>query len=189
MDMSRDLSPTAYVVLGLVAVRPAGGHELAAFAQRSIAAFFPLTRSHVFSELARLHREGLLEATEVPQERFPTKRVYAITDEGEAVLCRWLEESAIGPDRQRNGFLVRIFFADRMSPDRIEALLGEYETAAATRRDQLAEVVDRLADRPESVYRRATAMFGARMEQAKLDWVAEVRPLLGDAAAAGTVRR
>src|SRR5579863_10097558 len=141
--MPRELSPTAYVVLGLVSIRPAGGHEFAAF--------FPLTRSHVFTELARLHQAGLLHATEVPQERFPTKRVYAITDEGEAVLRRWLEQSVIGPDRQRNGFLVRIFFADRMSPDRIEALLDQYETAAAARRDQLAGVVDRLADRPQSV--------------------------------------
>lgn len=182
--MPRELSPTAYVVLGLVSVRTAaGGHELAAFAERSIAAFFPLTRSHVFSELARLHRAGLLDATVVPQERFPTKRVYAITEEGEAVLRRWLEDAEIGPDRQRNGFLVRIFFADRMSPDRIEALLDQYERAAIVRRDQLAEVVGRLADRPQSVYRRATAMFGARMEQAKLDWVAEVRPLLLDATA------
>lgn len=187
--MPRELSPTAYVVLGLVSVGPAGGHELAGFAQRSIAAFFPLTRSHVFSELVRLHQAGLLDATEVAQERFPTKRVYSITDQGEAVLHRWLNESQIAPDRQRNAFLVRIFFADRMSPDRIEALLAQYETAAEARRNQLGDIVDHLADRPESVYRRATAMFGARVEQAKLDWVAEVRPLLLGPASAGVRRR
>lgn len=186
--MPEELSPTAYVVLGLVSIGPAAGHELSAFAQRSIAAFFPLTRSHVFSELARLHQAGLLNATEVAQARFPTKRVYAITEEGEAVLRRWLEESAIGPDRQRNGFLVRIFFADQMSPDRIESLLEQYEAAASVRREELAELVEHLADRPEALYRRATAMFGARIEQAKLDWLAEVRPLLLDSLTAGAPR-
>jgi PadR family transcriptional regulator AphA len=184
--MARELSPTAYVVLGLVSIRPGGGHEVAAFAQRSIAAFFPLTRSHVFSELAKLEQRGLLDSTEVPQDRLPTKRVYTTTDEGEAVLRRWLEESAIGVDRQRNAFLVRIFFADRMSPDRVASLLDDYEMASRARRDHLGEVVDRLADRPQSVYPRATAMFGARMEQAKLDWIVDVRPLLLDAASAAT---
>jgi DNA-binding PadR family transcriptional regulator len=173
-----ELSPTGYVVLGLVSVRPRAGHELAAYAERSIANFFPLTRSHIYSELDRLRRLGLLEATEVPQDRFPTKRVYEITTEGEGLLRWWLEESPVAPDRQRNLFLVRVFFADRMSPARLQALLAEYEAEALARRDRLGEVVERLADRPQAAFRRATAMFGARREQAKLDWVADVRPLL-----------
>ena len=172
------LSPTAYVVLGLVSVRPRAGHELAGYAERSIGNFFPLTRSHVYSELDRLCQFGLLEATEVRQERFPTKRVYEITGEGEGVLRQWLEESPVGPDRQRSLFLVRVFFGDRISPVRLGAILDEYEAEARARRDRLSEVVQRLAERPQAAFRRATAMLGVRREQAKLDWVAEVRPLL-----------
>jgi DNA-binding PadR family transcriptional regulator len=172
------LSPTGYVVLGLVSVRPRAGQELAGYAERSIGNFFPLTRSHVYSELDRLCQLGLLEATEVRQERFPTKRVYEITGEGECVLRQWLEESPVGPDRQRNLFLVRMFFGDRISPVRLGAILDEYEAEARARRDRLSEVVQRLAERPQAAFRRATAMFGVRREQAKLDWVAEVRPLL-----------
>jgi PadR family transcriptional regulator AphA len=174
------------VVLGLVSVRPTAGHELAGFAERSIGNFFPLTRSHVYSELDRLCRAGLLQATEVRQERFPTKRVYGITREGEEVLRQWLEEAPVGPDRQRNLFLARVFFGDRMSPARLEALLGEYEADARARRDHLGEVVERLADRPQAAFRRATAMFGVRREQAKLDWVAEVRPFLLATARSGS---
>ncbi len=179
------LTPTGYVVLGLVSVRPRAGHELAGYAERSIGNFFPLARSHIYSELDRLCRLGLLEATEVPQQRFPTKRVYAITADGEDMLREWLEDSPVGTDRQRDLFLVRMFFADRMSPARLEAILGEYAAEARARRDRLAEVVVRLADRPQATFRRATAMFGLRREQAKLDWVAEVRPLLLAAAASG----
>jgi DNA-binding PadR family transcriptional regulator len=184
-----ELSPTAYVVLGLVSLRPRAGHELAGFAERSIGNFFPLTRSHIHAELDRLCREGLLEASEVRQERFPTKRVYAITREGEGRLGHWLEESPVGPDRQRNLFLVRVFFGDRMSPARLGAILDEYEAYARERRDRLAVVVDRLSDRPGAAFGRATAMFGVRKEQAKLDWVAEVRPLLLSAAGCGSARR
>jgi DNA-binding PadR family transcriptional regulator len=172
------LPATSYVVLGLVSVRPRAGHELAGYAERSIGNFFSLTRSHVYSELERLCKLGLLEATEVPQERLPTKRVYEISAAGETVLRGWLEDAELDPERQRNLFLVRVFFGDRLPPMRLEAILDEYEAEARARRDRLAGVVDRLADRPRAAFRRATAMFGVRREQAKLDWVAEVRPLL-----------
>jgi DNA-binding PadR family transcriptional regulator len=172
------LSATSYVVLGLLSLRPRAGHELARYAERSIGNFFAVTRSHVYAELDRLCRLGLLEATEVPQERLPTKRVYEITAGGEEVLRAWLDDAALDLERPRNLFLVRVFFGDRMSPKRLAALLDAYCVEATARRDRLSAVVDRLADRPDAAFRRATAMFGVRREQAKLDWVDEVRPLL-----------
>ncbi len=180
----RQLPATAYVVLGLVSVRPTSGHELAGFARRSVGNFFPLTRSHIYLELDRLCRLGFLEATEVEQERLPTKRVYAITRAGAEVLRRWVDEAGLEPERQRNLFLVRVFFGDSMTPDGLGAMLDAYEAAARAARDRFGEIVDRLADRPEAVFRRSTAMFGVRREQAKLDWLADVRPLLLAAAAA-----
>jgi DNA-binding PadR family transcriptional regulator len=173
------------VVLGLVAVRPTAGHELAAFASRSVANFFPLTRSHVYLELDRLCRLGYLHATEVAQDRLPNKRVYEIMPAGLVELGRWLHDDGdLAPDRTRSLFLVRVFFGDRMSPDGVASLLDRYEAGARAARDRLAEVVDRLADSPDALFRRSTAMYGVRHEQAKLDWVAEVRPLLLAAAAA-----
>ncbi len=174
------LSATAHVVLGLVSVRPTAGHELAGFAERSVGNFFQLTRSHIYSELERLAVLGLLAATDVRQERLPTKRVYEITETGAAELTRWLEGTESGAERERNLFLVRVFFGDRMAPERTAALLDDYEVAARARRDRFQAIVLRLADRPETVFRAATAMFGVRREQAKLDWVADVRPLLID---------
>ena len=54
--MTRDpeLPATAYVVLGLMSIRPMTGYELTGYADRSIGNFFPLTRSHIYSELERL---------------------------------------------------------------------------------------------------------------------------------------
>jgi DNA-binding PadR family transcriptional regulator len=181
------LSPTGYVVLGLASVRPTTGHELAAFAERSIGQFFSLTRSHVYSELDRLCRRGLLEVTEVRQERLPTKRVYEITRDGLEVLTAWLDDPELPPDRYRSLFLVRVFFGDHLSCERLETLLDDYERAARARRDALAEIVDRLSGRAESAFRRATAMFGLAQAEASLDWIQQVRPLLL-AARAGEIR-
>lgn len=187
--MARDqqLPATAYVVLGLVSIRPMTGYELTGFAERSIGNFFPLTRSHIYSELERLGRQGLLETTEIAQENAPTKRVYRITPAGSDSLRRWLEGAMVSEGRSRNLFLVRIFFGDRTTPERLMELLDEFETAARFRRDHLAMMAEKLADRPASVFRRSAAVFGLRHEEANLEWVAEMRPVLLAAAAAGTL--
>ncbi len=185
MAQEQDLPATAYVVLGLVAIRPMTGYELTGFAERSIGNFFPLTRSHIYSELDRLGRLGLLGATEIAQENAPTKRVYEITPDGSDELRHWLQDAVMKEERSRSLFLVRIFFGDRTSPEHLAALLDEFESAARARRDRLAAIADQLAERSASVFRRSTAMFGLRREQANLDWVAEVRPMLLAASAAG----
>jgi DNA-binding PadR family transcriptional regulator len=187
MARDQELPATAYVVLGLVSIRPMTGYELTGFAERSIGNFFPLTRSHIYSELERLGRLGLLEATEIAQENAPTKRVYQITPAGSDKLQRWLEGMMTSEGRSRNLFLVRIFFGDRTTPERLTELLDEFEAAARFRRDQLAMMAEKLADWPASVFRRSTAIFGLRHQEANLEWVSEMRPMLLAAAAAGTL--
>ena len=184
MDVFPDLKlpATAYVVLGLVSVRPSAGHELAGFSERSIGNFFPIARSQIYSELERLCRLGLLSVTEVRQQRWPTKRVYEVTEAGGAEMRRWLEAAPVEAERNRNLFLVRVFFGDQVSRERLDALLDDYEANARAYRDTLAAVVERLADRPQSTFRQATAVFGMRHAEATLAWVADVRLILDDAA-------
>ena len=186
MDVPADLKlpATAHVVLGLVSICPGGGHELALFSEQSIGNFFPIARSQVYSELERLSGLGLLSATEVRQQRWPTKRVYAVTAAGEAELRRWLQDDPVAPVRNRNLFLVRVFFGDRVSPDRLDALLDEYERDARARRDTFAAIVDRLADRPQAAFPRATALYGLRHTDATLAWVGDVRSMVREARAA-----
>jgi DNA-binding PadR family transcriptional regulator len=185
MDADLKLPATAHVVLGLVSVKPATGHELAGFSERSIGNFFPIARSQIYSELDRLCGLGLVSATEIPQPRFPTKRVYELTEAGAAELRRWLEEAEVSVERTRNLFLVRVFFGDRVDFQRLDALLDRYEANARADRDRFGAVADRLAGRPETAFRRATAVYGMRHAQATLDWVAEVRPLLREASCSG----
>ena len=99
------------------------------------------------------------------------------------MLEAWLDDVRPSPERKRNPLLVRVFFGDRMSSERLGGLLDAYEQAARERRDRYAEVVDRLAERPRSAFRRATAVFGVAQPQASLDWIEEVRPLLHEARA------
>src|SRR6266511_3722518 len=76
------LPTTAFAVLGLLSLRDLSGYELAAFADQSLAYFWPMHRSLVYRELRRLEDGGYVAGTEVAQDRVPDKRVYRLTERG-----------------------------------------------------------------------------------------------------------
>jgi DNA-binding PadR family transcriptional regulator len=169
---------TSFALLGLLARRPMSGYDLAAYAAGSIARFWPIAKSQVYGELARLEELGYVKGATVAQERRPDKRTFALTPAGEKALDDWLDEPGPRRERRRVPLLVKVFFADRMRPERLAGLLGEARDGAEQERRALADIAERLAGRPELAAQRATARLGLRHAEATLAWLDEVEELL-----------
>lgn len=77
-------------MLGILAEGPAHGYDL----KREHDERFPASKSvaygQVYSALARLEQQGLVEVVEVRQDGGPERTVYALTDAGAAALGSWL---------------------------------------------------------------------------------------------------
>src|SRR5215204_1709181 len=169
--MSRaTLTSSAYAVLGLLARRSSAGYELGTRAVASIDNFWPLTRTHIYGELAKLEALGYVVGVEVAQENLPDKRVYSVTPQGERALDAWLADPDPGVPRPRQPMLVKLFFGERMAPERAAALLTEYRAQALDRRNRFAAAD---ADSPRR-FGRAAALFGLRRTEADLVWIDEV---------------
>jgi DNA-binding PadR family transcriptional regulator len=171
------LSPGAYAVLGLLSRQPTSGYELGSLAERSIAHFWPITRAHIYAELARLEAGGLVTATEVAQHGRPDKRVYTITEAGQAALESWLAGPELGLERRRHPLLLKVYFGERMPPGRLAELLAAERARLQADGEHFAAVVARLEGDPQAVWRRATALYGVRCVEAQLAWLDEVEPL------------
>src|SRR5438552_16167692 len=89
--MPRTLPTSTYAVLGLLSLTPLAGYELAQAVNKSIAYFWPMSKTQVYSELGRLDSLGLVDAAEVEQERLPDKRVFTLTPAGARALDQWLD--------------------------------------------------------------------------------------------------
>ncbi len=176
------LTPSAYAVLGLLAGEAGAGYELGGRAATSIAHFWPLTRTHIYTELGRLEALGYVTGTDVSQERLPDKRVYAPTRKGLRTLDAWLNDPDPGDYRPRHALLIKLYFAGRAAPARVEALLARYRADVSARRDRFAAIVaahdaalvgggERGTPRR---FRRATALFGLRRAEADLAWLDEL---------------
>jgi DNA-binding PadR family transcriptional regulator len=154
-------------------------------AAASIDNFWPLTRTHIYSELAKLQALGYVVGVEVAQEHLPDKRVYSVTPQGVRALDAWLADPDPGDSRPRQPMLVKLFFGDRLAPEQAQALLARYRAQAIARRDKIAAAAAAdaaaVAADPDSPRRfgRAAALFGLRRTEADLAWVEEVLAELG----------
>ena len=76
------LTPTARVILGLVASGPRTGYDVKRIADSSTRFFWGASYGQIYPELRRLERDGLVESSDEPRGRV-RRRVYRITPAGQ----------------------------------------------------------------------------------------------------------
>jgi DNA-binding PadR family transcriptional regulator len=173
---------STYAVLGLVDKLPdSSGYELVSVADRSFAYFWPISHTLLYRELKRLTDLGWVVATRVEQIRAPVKWTYRITPAGQKALVGWLAGPAPIKSTFRSGVLLRFFFAYRMFPVQVRALLEDYRRAIQSLREELGAITDKLeaVATPQARAGRITALHGLRTAEATLAWTDEVEALLG----------
>jgi DNA-binding PadR family transcriptional regulator len=105
-----ELSPTAYVILGMVSREARSGYEIKAAVDNSTRFFWAASYGQIYPELKRLSEAGLVEGVDAPRgERKRT--VYAITAAGEAMLVEWLRRPPQTSEMREEG-LLKLFFAE-----------------------------------------------------------------------------
>jgi DNA-binding PadR family transcriptional regulator len=110
-----DLSPTAYVILGMVSREARSGYEIKAAVDSSTRFFWAASYGQIYPELKRLSEAGLVEGVDAPRgERKRT--VYAITAEGMEVLKGWLREAPATFETRDEG-LLKLFFSGVLPPE------------------------------------------------------------------------
>jgi DNA-binding PadR family transcriptional regulator len=104
-----ELSPTAYVILGMVSREPRSGYEIKATVDNTTRFFWAASYGQIYPELKRLSAAGLVEGVDAP--RGDRKRtVYAITADGKAELKEWLRKPPETAEMREEG-LLKLFFS------------------------------------------------------------------------------
>src|SRR5437870_9043848 len=73
-DAEVALTTTSFAVLGLLSIAPMSGYDLHQAVDRSVRHIWPISKSQVYAELARLVPLGLIAGTDVAQARLPDER-------------------------------------------------------------------------------------------------------------------
>lgn len=117
-----ELTPTAYVILGMVSREPRSGYEIKALVDDSTRFFWAASYGQIYPELKRLSAAGLVEGRDEPRgERRRT--VYAITPAGMEELRLWLRRPPETFEMREEG-LLKLFFAGVLPPQEAAEILG-----------------------------------------------------------------
>ena len=138
-----DVSPTGYVILGMLRHRPRSGYEIKQMVDRSTRFFWAASYGQIYPELRKLAKAGLVEGESQPQGG-RKRTVYRLTPAGRKELGRWLSEEPEVLEVRDEG-LLKLFFASAGPADTalqtVEARHRYYERKLA----QLREVEPRAA--------------------------------------------
>jgi PadR family transcriptional regulator, regulatory protein AphA len=107
-----ELSPTAYVILGMVRGEPRSGYEIKALVDGTTRFFWAASYGQIYPELKRLSEAGLVEGVDSPTGG-RKRTVYEITADGEEELKAWLRQPPVTYEMREEG-LLKLFFADAL---------------------------------------------------------------------------
>jgi DNA-binding PadR family transcriptional regulator len=160
-----------HALLGLLAVQPATGYELAQKFEASLGTAWHASHSQIYPELGKLAEAGMVE---VVGEGARNSRTYAVTRAGHDEIRTWLIEGEANRS-QRNETAVRWFLLGLLEPeDRRAAVDRElaYAEEYVTNLRRVAEQLDALDF--EHPFRH-TVDLGLRTSAVMQDWLREQR--------------
>jgi PadR family transcriptional regulator, regulatory protein AphA len=103
------LTETSYVVLGLVELAvQATPYDLKRVAQITTSNFWSIPHTQLYTECARLAREGLLD--ESLEQTGRRRRTYQLTERGSELLAQWREEPTGELYELRDASTLKLFF-------------------------------------------------------------------------------
>jgi DNA-binding PadR family transcriptional regulator len=165
-----DLNSTAGALLGLLRNGPRSGYDLVAAAEEMIGGFWTITRSQVYRELAALADRGLLERGPAgPRDRQP----FQLTPTGRAAFRKWVNTSP-EPENLRIPLLLRLTFADEISPEQLRLMVAEHQSEHSRRLEHYKAMDRELAAANVPDEQRVTLAFGIGYETAVLEWFSKL---------------
>ncbi len=168
-----------YLILGLLTQQPMSGYDV----KRFLASFGWLIGSPSFGSLYpalnALLKEGLVSVEVIPRTDKPSRKLYSITDAGEAALHTWLKEPAAPPTSMRT-FVMHLLLTDQLSTAALRRHLEARWAEVLAHREGL-EVMELDELEGEGRGQSMARSYGLALASAELAWLEATLASLDDA--------
>jgi DNA-binding PadR family transcriptional regulator len=168
-----------HTLLGFLSCGSQTGYDLKKLMDNSTQFFWHAKLGQIYPTLKRLAEDGLIEATVVPQEGKPDKKVYSITEAGRGALMDWLAEPVDELPLTKNPALLKLFFSGALDK---KTLLAQLHRQLALHRTQLTryqletaayieQIIAETELTREGTLWELTRQFGEEYERAYIHWL------------------
>ena len=179
-----------FTILGFLSIRPMSGYDLKRTFDRSVRHFWSADQAAIYRMLAELEHDALVAHERVAQDTRPDRKVFRATATGLTQLDEWLQKPTAAAPR-REPLLVKLFFAGRLEPmaihaliraelDAVESELGDLATYVAGM-EALASTSDGDPDTQRAILGPLlTLTNGARLGMAYREWLRTLERMVQD---------
>lgn len=164
----RTLTPTSYLVLGLVEqLGPCTSYDMKKLARSSIGMFWSFPHSQLYAEPARLLADGLL--AEEREDGGRRRRLFRLTPDGARALADWRATPTEEIGEVRDEGLLKLFFSDTTDVEAIRTLAANQGKWHRERMNYLIEL--RAAYRGNATPAQLAVLeLGLRWDRAAVDF-------------------
>ncbi len=131
-----------HVLLTVLSKEANSGYGIGKLLQRELSHIWDARLQQIYSELAKLEADGLMDVETVDLSNRLAKKIYSLTADGKAELDRWLTDRPAS-HTNKDDLLVRLYCMERIPPDvlihRLEEERDAYEVEARELRHRLAQ--------------------------------------------------
>lgn len=167
------LTPTSYVVLGLINLRGSSTpYELESAVQKSVAYFWTFPHSQLYREPDRLAEFGFLQVEREPGGR--RRKIYRLTEAGQDALTNWLATPVRDVFEMRDEAVLQLFFSEQMDSAQIVDLARREIELYEARLRAYSEIEVHELPRHGHSRRMAPLRLGIHLAEAFRDFWSEI---------------
>jgi PadR family transcriptional regulator AphA len=165
--MTRQPLTTEHILLGYLAERPMHGYELHQRLEdpATLGTVWRVKQAQLYALLTKLEGDGLVESILESQDPKPPRKIFNLTEAGQATLDHWLRTPVPHGRELRIEFLAKLYFARH----------HHHTTALALINAQKGLLTQWLAQNPAppqgETYRHLVHAFRAGQIHAMLEWL------------------
>lgn len=119
-----------YALLGLISQKPQHGYDILQKWDKNLGIIWKVKPGRLYAALNKLETNGLLTSQLESGENAPSRKVFALTPQGESDFSRWLRAPVLSPREFRQEWFAKLFFFSELSPENRSALYSEQINAA-----------------------------------------------------------
>lgn len=169
----KPLTTLEYALLGLVGMSPMSGYDVHKVFDTTPLGHFSSSPGAIYPALRRLERRGLLEARLDQTTEARPRRVYSLSEAGDAALMAWLREPVTQDEMVRDAGAPILRFSlmqGRLSPQKVITYLEGYRQLV---KSYVEELHGHLPDvRMESaLHARLALQRGISGYERDVDWI------------------
>jgi DNA-binding PadR family transcriptional regulator len=167
---------TRWAVLGMLAFgEEVSGYDIKKWADWSIGHFYwSPSFSQIYSELKRLESHGLATSHVQHDNGLRGRRMYKITDAGQAAISKWANEAPVDPPILKHGVLLRVWLGHVNEPDRLKEILQQHVEYVDSMQQRLATDARIAKAEPAWAYPRIAMQWSQRYYAAERELALEL---------------